>query len=69
MLRSSDLATTKVFWTIASSGMMIRVNSRISVMNTITLKGLPIRFLNWFLNRSLLIGGRFHPFFAICRPP
>ena len=46
MLRSSDLATTKVFCTIASSGMTISANSRINVNMTITLKGLPTKFRN-----------------------
>ena len=62
---TSALATTKVFCTMASSGITISVNSNSSVIRTITLNGLPIRLLNWFLNRSRLIGGRLHPFFAI----
>ena len=66
---TSALATTKVFCTMTSSGITMSVNSNSSVINTITLNGLPIKLLNWFLNRSRLIGGRVHPFFAILQPP
>ena len=65
MFLSSDFATTNVFCTMDRSGMTIVMNSRISVKSTIMLNGLPITLKNWFLNRVFVIGGRFHPFFAM----
>ena len=49
MLLSSAFATTKVFWIMIRSGMMMRTNRISSVKKTITLNGLPTMLSSWFL--------------------